>query len=116
VESGVRLRPLRGRVAVKPLVETRTGLIWHPDQRPDTERSEDRQLGKLAQSSHRGRVLGAGPPALRHGHEVPLGFEVGDEVVFVFASRGTEESRRSFYGDEPCVWVAQEEVIAVVSP
>jgi co-chaperonin GroES (HSP10) len=108
------VRPLRGRVAVRPIVETRTGLIWHPDQRPDTERSEDKQLGKLAQSSHRGIVLAAGAPAIKYGFEVPLGFSVGDEVVYVFAAGGTEESRRSLWGEEACVWVAQEEVIAVV--
>jgi co-chaperonin GroES (HSP10) len=109
------IRPLRGRVAIRPIVEWRTGLIWHPQQRPDTERAEDKSLGILAQSSHRGHVLAMGAPALRYGHEVPHGFTVGDEVVFVYATGQVESARNSrLFDDEPCVWVAQEEVIAVV--
>ena len=109
------LRPLRGRIAIRPLVPMRTGLIWHPDQRPDTERGEDKSRGIRARSSHRGRVLAVGPPALRYGKvEVARGFEVGDEVVYVFASGGIEKTRTLEWEDgQPCVWVTQEEVIAV---
>jgi co-chaperonin GroES (HSP10) len=111
------LLPLRGRVALREIVPLRTGLIWHPDQRPDTERAEDKSLGLLAQSSHRGRVLAMGPPALRHGHEVPHGFAVGDEVLFVYGLGLVEEGRRLVWEDgEECVWVTQEEVIAVCDP
>ncbi len=108
------LIPLRGRVALKDLTPTRTGLIWHPDQSSDLARAEDKSYGNLAGSSHRGLVLGFGPPALRHGHEVPRGFVVGDEVVFVYASGMIEKGRRSFFNEEPCIWVTQEEVIAVI--
>lgn len=109
------LRPLRGRIAIRPIIPMRTGLIWHPDQRPDTERDEDKSKGIKARSSHRGRVLGIGAPALQYGHELAHGFEVGDEVVYVFASGGIEKTRASVWDDgEPCVWVTQEEVIAVV--
>jgi co-chaperonin GroES (HSP10) len=110
------IRPLRGRVAIRPIVPMRTGLIWHPDQRPDTERAEDKSLGILAQSSHRGRVLAMGAPALRWGQELPHGFAVGDEVIYVFASGGIEKTRAGYFGEEPCVWVTQEEVLAVVTP
>jgi len=112
------LRPLRGRVALRELIDTRTGLIWHPDNRPDTERAEDKSRGRLAQSSHRGRVLGFGPPALMYErHEVPHGFAIGDEVVFVYGSGLVEVGRRSTWTDDgPCVWVTQEEVLAVVQP
>jgi co-chaperonin GroES (HSP10) len=110
----VALNLLPGRVAIKPLEPRRIGLIHVPDTHYDTIRTEDKSLGTLAQSSHRGRVLAAGPPArMPWGTPLPLDFEVGDEVVFVFALAGTEVSRRSFYGDEPCVYVAQEEVIGV---
>lgn len=114
------MKLLPGRIAIRPIVPMRTGLVWHPDQRPDTERSEDRQLGKLAQSSHRGRVLGMGTPAVKEFRrstvEVSPGFDVGDEVFYVFGQRGTEESRRGTWSDgEPCVWIAQEEVIAVLT-
>ena len=108
------ITPLRGRVVVRQLEPTRHGLLYLPDTTWDTIRTEDRQLGKLAQSSHRGRVLSMGPPALQYGHEVPHGFDVGDEVLFVYASGGTEVSRKSTWTDgEPCVWIAQEEVLAV---
>jgi co-chaperonin GroES (HSP10) len=114
--EGRVIRPLRGRVAIRPIIPLRTGLIWHPDQRPETETAEQKSLGKLAQSSHRGRVLGFGPPAMQYErHEVPRGFSVGDEVVFVYGAKGTGESRRGVWEDgEPCVWIAQEEVLAVV--
>jgi co-chaperonin GroES (HSP10) len=111
------LRPLRGRVAIRPIVETRSGLIWYPDQRPDDETAEQKSRGSLAQSSHRGHVLAFGPPALRYGREVEHGFVVGDEVVFVYASGLIEKGRASVWSDDgPCVWVTQEEVIAVVHP
>lgn len=111
------IRLLRGRVAVRPIEPLRTGLIWHPEQRSATERGEQKSRGILAQSSHRGRVLGKGAPALRYGHEMPHGFDVGDEVVFVFGAKGSEESRQSVWTDgEPCVWIAQEEVLAVEAP
>jgi co-chaperonin GroES (HSP10) len=108
------LRPLRGRVAIRPVVETRIGRIHLPDYQPEWDRRDQRSAGIHARSSHRGHVLAMGAPAERYGHPVAHGFCVGDEVVFVFASGGTEESRRSYYGEEPCVWVTQEEVLAVV--
>ena len=91
--------------------------MWHPDQAPDNERSGQRSSGVRSQSSHRGTVLGMGEPARTAKGDAPIphGFSVGDEVVFVFALQGTEESRRGTWSDgEPCVWIAQEEVIAVV--
>jgi hypothetical protein len=49
------------------------------------------------------------------GHLVPHGFKVGDEVVFVYASGGVEETRRGLWTDgTPCVWVTQEEIQAVI--
>jgi hypothetical protein len=108
---------LPGRVAIQELVERRYGSLYLPDASHDTIRSDDRQMGKLAQSSHRGIVLAAGPPAkMPWGSELPLHFQPGDEVVYVYAAGGTEESRRSFYGDTPCVMIAQEEVLGVIEP
>ncbi len=110
-------RPLRGRVAVRPLVPRRTGSIWHPDTSPDYERSDQKALGIKAQSSHRGFVLAVGAPMQtpKLRAEVPLDFTPGDEVVYVFGQRGTEESRAGEWNGEPCLWLAQEEIIAVVS-
>lgn len=112
-------RLLRGRVAVRPLVERYHGRLVLPDTAADTLRKEQGSSGMLARSSHRGRVLAMGEPArtARGDAPVPAGFEVGDEVVYVFARNGTEDSRTSTWRDgEPVVWLAQEEVIAVVEP
>ena len=115
--DGDAMTPLRGRIAIRKHVPLRTGLVWHPDQAPDNERSGQRSSGVRSQSSHRGTVLGMGEAARTAKGDAPIphGFSVGDEVVFVFALQGTEESRRGTWSDgEPCVWIAQEEVIAVV--
>jgi hypothetical protein len=106
--------PLRGRIAVRPLVPRQTGLIIHPDTSSDYERSDQKSLGIKAQSSHRGIVLAKGAPMLtKRDAEVPHGFDVGDEVSYVFALRGTEESRAGEWNGEPCVWLGQEEIQAV---
>lgn len=107
-----KLVPLRGRVAVRPISDVRNSVLHIPDTYDQAK--IDRSQGILAQSSHRGVVLCAGAPALQYGHEVPHGFLAGDEVVYVFGANGTEASRRGFFGEERCVWLAQEEVIAVV--
>ena len=108
------LRPLRGRVAVREIGVSRSDVLVLPDMVDDWERKRDKSRGIRAQSSHRGRVLAMGEPATKYGHEVPWGFGVGDEVVFVFGAKGTEESRTSKWLDgEPCVWIAQEEIQAV---
>jgi co-chaperonin GroES (HSP10) len=109
------LNLLPGRVAIHELEPRRIGLIHVPDHFYDSRRAGDKSVGLLAQSSHRGLVLAAGPPArMPWGSPLPLDFEVGDEVVYVFSLGGTEVSRRSFYGGKPCVMIAQEEVLAVL--
>lgn len=108
---------LRGRVAIRPLEPRYHGVLVLPDTAYDTERATQKSRGLRAQSSHRGRVLALGPPArtAKGDAPVPHGFVVGDEVVFVYALSGTEQSRTSTWTDgEPVVWIAQEEVIAVV--
>jgi len=111
------LIPLRGRVAIRQTPDTRSDLIVLIDQQPDNDAQYQKSRGMLAQSSHRGRVLAIGLPAFRYGHEVAHGFGVGDEVVFVFGSGGVEAMRQGLWTDGlPCVWVTQEEVIAVVEP
>jgi len=113
---GEHVTPLRGRVVLRPIEPKMHGMLHLPDTTYDTRRGDDKSRGMLARSSHRGIVLAKGPPALKYGHEVPHLFEVGDEVVFVFGSQGVEEGRRKTWTDgEPCVWVTQEEVQAVIA-
>lgn len=102
------LRLLRGRVAVREILETRTTSGLHlPDDYHDRH-TRDRK-------SHRGTVLAMGAPALTAGGaEVEPGFVVGDVVHFVFALHGCEKSRVNTWTDgETVAWVAQEEIIAV---
>jgi co-chaperonin GroES (HSP10) len=106
-------RPLRGRIVVRPIVESRTGSIWHPDHAPDNERNAQRSRGLNARSSHRGVVLAAGPPAQRHGHDVEHGLKPGDTIVFVYAHNERFSGGCEWDG-EPCIYVAQEEVLAVL--
>lgn len=110
------LRILRGRIAMRELDAMHSDVLVLPDYINDWERKTSKSRGMRAQSSHRGVVLGYGDEALMYDrHPVPRGFEVGDTVVFVFALRGTEESRRGLWVDgRPCLWIAQEEVLAVI--
>ena len=103
------LRLLRGRVAIREILPT-SSLIAFPDDWHDKHVRDSK--------SHRGLVLAMGPPALTlSGAEVAPGFAPGDVVHFVFALQGCEKSRiNTWTDDKPCVWVAQEECIAVESP
>ena len=107
--------PLRGRVAIRELLSKQEGRIILPDDYHDRHERD--------RTSHRGIVLGLGPPArTRAGVEVPPEFLVGDTVLFVFdADNGvqgggfTEKARAGVWPVDggPCTWVMQEEVIAV---
>lgn len=111
--SAPTFRPLRGRVAVREIKPKQVGRIHLPDTAYDNP-SAKRPKGTGAE--HRGIVLGMGEPALTpKGAPVPHDFEVGDLVLFVFAAQGCEDMRKGLWpGDgEPCVWLAQEEIIAV---
>ena len=101
------MRLLRGRVAVREILPVSSGRIVFPDDYNDKHIRETK--------SHRGLVLAMGAPAVTaRGAEVAPGFGVGDIVHFVFALQGCEQSRINTWTDGgPCVWVAQEEVIAV---
>lgn len=102
--------PLPGRVAIRE-IDRRSSVVWLPDGNP------------REQTSHRGVVVAMGGPACtpRNLVEVPPGFVVGDEVFFVFAAPNAsgfgglvESARVGEWGDEKIVWVAMEEVLAVV--
>lgn len=107
--------PLPGRVAIR-MDDRRSSIIIEP---PATEASRRKQ------TSHRGTVVAMGGPARtpKRGTPVPPGFSVGAEVIFVFAAPNAsgfgglvESARADVWEDIPIVWVAQEEVLAVVAP
>lgn len=110
------VRPLRGRVVLRPLYPIKIGLIHLPGMTQDWERESQRDKGIRAMSSHRGRVLAMGAPAYAPDgrSEVPHGFEVGDEVVFIWR-HNEREYTRTWTDGEPCCWVAQEHVQAVMT-
>jgi co-chaperonin GroES (HSP10) len=106
------LRPLRGRIVIKPDRPTHVGSIILPDMVGDWIKQEQKSLGIKAQSSHTGTVLLVGPPALtRKGAEIKPDFRPGDRVQFVWTHN---EGAWTFdvEGVEVC-WVPQANVIAV---
>ena len=108
------VKPLRGRVVIRPDVPTHIGHIVLPDMANDWRREAQHSLGKKAMSSHRGRVLAMGPPAINPaGQEVPHGFKVGDAVVYVWA-HNEQEFTKPWTDGHDCCWVSQEEVIGVI--
>lgn len=91
------MRLLRGRVVVRELHE-KHGPLWTP--RP----------GGRDIKTHRGVVLGLGPPALtKRGHEVPHGFVVGDVVGFHFLHNESMATNLWTDGKE-ALWMAQNEI------
>jgi hypothetical protein len=106
-EAGARrIRLMRGQVVVRELDVSPSGVLWTPEAGP-------RQV-----KTHRGVVLGMGPPARLTEHpsspEVPHGFEVGDVVQYHFAAVGTQAARtRAWTDGEPATWLCQPEIDAV---
>jgi co-chaperonin GroES (HSP10) len=111
-----KFRPLTGRVCVREIKPKESdGGIIIPDVYYDNHHRE--------MTGHRGLVLAMGAAAsTKSGARVYPGFQVGDVVHFVFASMNaagtggaTEKGRTSVWPPDglPCVWLAQEEIIAV---
>lgn len=78
---------------------------------PDTVMANER-----ARKWHRGKVIAKGPPATWHGHAVPHGFDVGDEVLFHFAHHEKSRTRPWPHDGLDAVWLTQAEIDAVVEP
>jgi hypothetical protein len=113
----VKLHLLRGRVAIRPILETRIGSILMPETHNDWTRDGQHKRGILAKSSHFAKVLGKGPPAIGvHGHEVPHGFEVGDTVNFALHMSEKWSDGQVWEDGEPCMFIAQEHVNGVLEP
>lgn len=108
------LRPLRGRALLREIYDA------SPIVTPDTVRANKR-TGAARLDIHRGVVLAMGAPARTKGGALVMpDYELGSEVLFVFALQGTEESRTmrmltpSAPAGEAVVWVAQQEIVAVI--
>lgn len=113
MDASTKVRPLRGRVVIRPLEAKKIGLIHLPDMASDWARKAERSQGKKAKSSHTGEVIAMGAPALsKSGREIPPGFKVGDTVQFVFVHNQVEFTKEWVDGTQVS-WVPQECVIAV---
>lgn len=102
----MKIRLMRGQVVVREDTPAPSAALWTPE------------LGPRQVKTHRGVVLGLGPPARLTEHpsspEVPHGFEVGDLVQFHFGAVGTQEARtRAWVDGKPATWLTQAEIDAV---
>lgn len=114
--GGRHISPLRGRVVVRPTVPTQIGRIVLPPMYRDWQRDATKAKGIKAMSSSRGRVLAMGAPARNAaGVEVPHGFKVGDEVIFVWTHNEANFTHPWEDGEESA-WISQEEVQGVIEP
>lgn len=107
----MKIHLLRGRVAIRPIVETKRGNLFLPT---DWQREFEHSQGIKAKSSHKGKVLGFGPPAMtQSGHELPHGFEVGDVVNFAYHVNEKASDGQLWEDGEPCIYIAQEHINGV---
>lgn len=106
LDEPARIRLMRGQVVVRELDAPPSAVLWTPERGP-------RQV-----TTHRGVVIGLGPPARLTEHpsspEVPHGFGVGDVVQYHFGAMGTQVARtRAWVDGEPATWLTQVEIDAV---
>jgi hypothetical protein len=91
------IRLMRGQAVIRE--DTSTGVLWMPDAKP-------RQV-----QTHRGLVLGLGPPALaRRGKRyvpVPWDCKVGDVVQFHFEHHRDAHTRPWPEDGKAATWVPQ---------
>jgi len=111
----VNPRPLRGRVVLRLSRPRQTGLIIHPDQHDDLMRQFQHSQGRKGRHAHRGIVLAMGEPAYVGKSEFtqPFGFEVGDEVFFVYHHHESFSEGQT-WDELPALWISQEEVQGVI--
>jgi co-chaperonin GroES (HSP10) len=100
----MRVRPLRGQVVVRELPRERSSTLWTPDPTA-------RQI-----HTHRGKVLGLGPPRLKGDVEVPHGFDVGDVVQYHFTVHEEASTRPWPVDGEPATWIPVDNIDAVLEP
>jgi hypothetical protein len=98
----MRIRFLRGQIVVRECTHDQRGPLWLP--RPDEYKVK----------IHRGIVLGMGPSRLRGDLEIPHGFEVGDEVLYIFTHLKDGWTLPWPLDGEPATWLPVENVQAVL--
>lgn len=110
------VKPLRGRVVIKPKIEDTYGSLVLPSMHRDWQREAERYKGRRAQSSHRGTVVAMGAPAKHYPSEteIPPGFAVGDEVFFVWTHNEKEFTKPWGDSEEEVAWVPQMNVLGVI--
>jgi hypothetical protein len=102
----MNIRLMRGQVVIREHTPAPSSTLWTPE------------LGPRHVRTHRGVVLGLGPPARLtespSSPEVPHGFEVGDLVQYHFGAVGTQEARtRAWTDGQPATWLTQAEIDGV---
>lgn len=94
-------RLMRGQVVVREVFETNPTGLWTPAP------------SQREQKTHRGIVLGMGPPARTPtGHEVEPGFQIGDTIQFHFTSH-QEAATHAWVDGKPATWIPQQNVDGV---
>jgi co-chaperonin GroES (HSP10) len=97
------IKVLRGRVVIREELLAAYAAFPHlviPEYTVDNEQAVER-----ARKSHVGTVLAVGdPPLLPSGAEMPLGFKVGDRVVFHWEHYEKNHTREWSDG-KPAAWI-----------
>ena len=111
----MKLSLLRGRVALRPIVDEKIGSIFLPPLHADWQRKDEQLKGIRAKSSHKATVLGMGLPAIVYNrHELPYGFEVGNVVNYSMQMNEKWSDGQIWEDGEPCIFVAQECINGVI--
>lgn len=93
------MRLMRGQCVVRE-IDPRGGTLWTPPQK---------------QNTHRGVVLGLGPPATDdNGVEQPWGFGVGAVVQYVWTHHERNFTVPWPDDGKPASWIPQSNVLAVI--
>lgn len=94
------IRPMRGQVVIQEIPPQPSAHLWTPTPKP-------REV-----TTHTGRVLALGPPALTPGGvEVEHGYSVGDLVLYRFTF--LEKVSANTWEGTPAHWIPQVDVVAV---
>jgi co-chaperonin GroES (HSP10) len=97
----VKIRLLPGQVVVREEASPASEKLWTPSPNP-------RKV-----TTHTGRILALGPPALHHGHPVPHEYQVGDLVQFHFNHLEELLTNDWPLDGKPAIWLPQKDIDAV---
>lgn len=97
----MKIRLLRGQVVIREIT-AQSSLLWSP-----VLKGRDIQI-------HRGTVLAKGPPMLfNNKYEMDHGFEVGDEVLYIWVHNESTYTREWEDG-QPASWIPQQAIQGVI--